>query len=120
MFLWDLSMPYRDGAFEAGIVIHEISHGLSVRLTGGPANSMCLAMGESSGMGEGWGDFFATLIRSNETYSDYTMGAWAANSVKGIRPYPYSLVSDPDLMCTARLSPFNAGHGRQPNNLQDA
>jgi len=48
-------MPYRDGDFDASIVIHELSHGLSTRLTGGPANSGCLGWGESGGMGEGWG-----------------------------------------------------------------
>jgi Fungalysin metallopeptidase (M36) len=48
-------MPYRDGDLEAGIVIHELSHGLSTRLTGGPANSGCLGWAESGGMGEGWG-----------------------------------------------------------------
>ncbi|KXN82990.1 Extracellular metalloproteinase NpIII [Leucoagaricus sp. SymC.cos] len=80
-----------DGDFEAGIVIHEYSHGLSTRLTGGPANSGCLGWGESGGMGEGWGDFLATTIRSNRTYSDYPMGAWAANRVGGIRNFIYSL-----------------------------
>ncbi len=55
MFLWNTANPYRDGDFEAGIVIHELSHGLSSRLTGGPANSGCLGWGESGGMGEGWG-----------------------------------------------------------------
>lgn len=45
--------PFRDGDLEAGIVIHEYSHGLSTRLTGGPANSGCLGYGEAGGMGEG-------------------------------------------------------------------
>ncbi|KAI0039247.1 peptidase M36 [Auriscalpium vulgare] len=61
------------------------------RLPGGPANSGCLSWGESGGMGEGWGDFLATTIRSNSTYSDFPMGAWAANQVDGIRNFPYSL-----------------------------
>nr|GAT56412.1 elastinolytic metalloproteinase Mep [Mycena chlorophos] len=91
MYLWNTALPYRDGDFEAGIVIHEYSHGLSTRLTGGPLNSGCLPFGESGGMGEGWGDFLATTIRSNENYSDYAMGSWAANRVQGIRNYPYSL-----------------------------
>ncbi|KAL5501075.1 hypothetical protein ACEPAH_9462 [Sanghuangporus vaninii] len=91
MYLWNTAQPYRDGDLEAGIVIHELSHGLSTRLTGGPANSGCLGWGESGGMGEGWGDFFATVIRSTSTYSDYPMGAWAANRPNGIRQYPYSL-----------------------------
>jgi len=42
-------------------------------------------------MGEGWGDFLATMIRSTSTYSDYSMGAWAANRERGIRNYIYSL-----------------------------
>ncbi|KAH0585685.1 hypothetical protein H2248_008896 [Termitomyces sp. 'cryptogamus'] len=45
---------YRDGDLEAGIVIHESSHGLSTWLTGGPADSGCLGWGESGGMEEGW------------------------------------------------------------------
>lgn len=91
MYLWNTALPYRDGDLEAGIVIHELSHGLSTRLTGGPANSGCLGWGESGGMGEGWGDFLATVIRSNKNYSDYPMGAWAANRVGGIRNFVYSL-----------------------------
>ncbi len=55
MYLWNTALPYRDGDMEAGIVIHELSHGLSTRLTGGPASSSCLGWGESGGMGEGWG-----------------------------------------------------------------
>jgi extracellular elastinolytic metalloproteinase len=91
MYLWNTAIPYRDGDLEAGIVIHELTHGLSIRLTGGPANSGCLGWGESGGMGEGWGDFLATMIRSKALYSDYPMGAWAANQDSGIRKYPYSL-----------------------------
>lgn len=111
MYLWDQQLPFRDGDLEAGIVIHELSHGLSTRLTGGPKNSGCLGWGESGGMGEGWGgkssaalsvsntyllyshlDFLATTIRSTRNYSDYAMGAWAANRPTGIRNYVYSLV----------------------------
>ena len=92
MYLWSTALPYRDGDLEAGIVIHELSHGLSIRLTGGPENSGCLGWGESGGMGEGWGDFLATTIRSSRNYSDYAMGAWAANRDSGIRNYIYSLV----------------------------
>jgi len=91
MYLWNTANPYRDGDMEAGIVIHELTHGLSTRLTGGPKNSGCLGWGEAGGMGEGWGDFLATTIRSTSTYEDYAMGAWAANRPGGIRNYPYSL-----------------------------
>jgi extracellular elastinolytic metalloproteinase len=93
MNIWNKSTPNRDSSFEAGVVIHEYTHGVSNRLTGGPANSNCLSALESGGMGEGWGDFMATAIRlkSGDTRSkDYPMGAWIANDPKGIRKYPYS------------------------------
>ncbi|GAA5826953.1 hypothetical protein JCM11251_002178 [Rhodosporidiobolus azoricus] len=91
MYTWNGQQPYRDGDFEAGIVIHEYSHGLSTRLTGGPANSGCLGWGEAGGMGEGWGDFLATTIRMHDpNLTDYDMGAWASNRKNGIRYYRYS------------------------------
>lgn len=71
MYVWDTATPFRDGDLEAGIVIHEYSHGLSTRLTGGPANSGCLGFGESGGMGEGWGDAMATLIRQIEEHHKF-------------------------------------------------
>jgi extracellular elastinolytic metalloproteinase len=51
MYLWNTAFPYRDGDLEAGIVMHELSHGLSICLTGGPENSGCLGWGESGRMG---------------------------------------------------------------------
>lgn len=97
MYVWDTATPYRDGDIEAGIVIHELSHGLSTRITGGPDNSGCLGYGEAGGMGEGWGDALATLIRQVEEHKQFkngtdvfSMGAWAANRVQGIRNYEYS------------------------------
>ncbi|KAJ9111713.1 hypothetical protein QFC19_001073 [Naganishia cerealis] len=99
MYIWNTHTPYRDGDVEAGIVIHELTHGTSTRLTGGPLNSGCLGFGEAGGMGEGWGDFFATVIRQVTEHANYdkdhskevySMGAWAANTPKGIRNYRYS------------------------------
>jgi extracellular elastinolytic metalloproteinase len=66
MYLWNVATPFRDGDLEAGIVIHELSHGLSTRLTGGPANSGCLGWGESGGMGEGWGGMPSFLSQDQE------------------------------------------------------
>ncbi|RHZ75747.1 hypothetical protein Glove_209g57 [Diversispora epigaea] len=92
MYVWNGVSPWRDGDLESGIVIHEYSHGISTRLTGGPANSNCLGWGEAGGMGEGWGDFFATILRMNSSLTrtkDFGMGDWA-NGGEGIRKYPYS------------------------------
>ncbi|KAF2656310.1 extracellular metallo proteinase MEP, partial [Lophiostoma macrostomum CBS 122681] len=93
MFLWEYAQPVRDCSFEAGVVIHEYTHGLSTRLTGGPANSNCLDGPEDSSMGEGWGDFMATAIRlkpADTRETDYALGAWVGNDPKGIRQYLYS------------------------------
>ncbi|KAI9356962.1 Fungalysin metallopeptidase-domain-containing protein [Zopfochytrium polystomum] len=92
MYVWDVTDPMRDGDLEGGIIMHEYAHGISTRLTGGPANSGCLGWGEAGGMGEGWGDFFATILRMtpNSTRSDiYGMGEYA-NGGDGIRKYRYS------------------------------
>ncbi|GLA68509.1 hypothetical protein AtubIFM55763_005248 [Aspergillus tubingensis] len=93
MYIWIESTPSRDGSFDAGIVIHEYTHGVSNRLTGGSHNAGCLNTLESGGMGEGWGDFMATAIRikPNDTRrTSYTIGAWADNDIRGVREYPYS------------------------------
>ena len=92
MYIWDQTSPMRDGDFESGIVIHEYTHGVSIRLTGGPANSNCLNWNEAGGMGEGWGDFIATVIRMKKEYTrdiDFSMGNYA-NGGEGIRKYKYS------------------------------
>ncbi|KAH8847205.1 hypothetical protein MCOR27_000560 [Pyricularia oryzae] len=93
MYIWTYTTPQRDSSLEAGVVIHEYTHGLSNRLTGGPSNSGCLSALEAGGMGEGWSDFFATAarIKQNDTAdTDYPMGEWVAANPKGIRAYPYS------------------------------
>ncbi|KAJ1303751.1 hypothetical protein OPQ81_008175 [Rhizoctonia solani] len=90
MYVWNVAKPFRDGGLDAGILIHELSHGLSTRLTGGPRNSACLNTREAGGMGEGWGDFIATTVRSTSTYKDYPIAAWAGNTERGIRHFPYS------------------------------
>ncbi|CAO3599911.1 unnamed protein product [Absidia cylindrospora] len=92
MYVWDETHPMRDGDFESGIVIHEYTHGVSNRLTGGPKNSNCLGWGEAGGMGEGWGDFVATILRMKPEYKhdiDFGMGDWA-NGGESIRRYKYS------------------------------
>ncbi|WP_201977165.1 M36 family metallopeptidase [Hymenobacter rubidus] len=51
-----------DGAMDNTIVSHEFGHGISNRLTGGPANSNCVIQSDGTNtyqcMGEGWSDFF--------------------------------------------------------------
>ena len=80
MALWDTNLPYADGDMAADIIIHELSHGLSTRLTGGPKNSGCLGWGEPGGMGEGWG---GSLSRS--------AGAVSSRRSQTLSPLPSAL-----------------------------
>lgn len=98
MFLWTAANPDRDGDLDNGIVAHEYTHGISNRLTGGPANSGCLGNAEHGG--EGWSDYFALMVTTNwatATINDgqnpRAVGTYAANqptSGSGIRNFRYS------------------------------
>lgn len=90
--------PMLDGDFDSGIVVHEFGHGVSNRLTGGPAAASCLGNAEQGG--EGWSDYLALMLNTDWTTATSidgpiarTMGTYAAgqpNSGRGIRRYPYS------------------------------
>jgi hypothetical protein len=111
-----MTVPNRDGCLAVGTVIHEYvvvgiplplrsacpsrsgnarryAHGISNRLTGGPANTNCLSTAQAGGMGEGWGDFFSVVFRQQPEYTrenDWPFGGWQRDMPEGIRPYPYS------------------------------
>jgi extracellular elastinolytic metalloproteinase len=113
MFIWDQSTPKRDCAFDAGVIIHEYTHGLSNRLTGGPANSACLNTLEAGGMGEGWGDFMATAIHLKEAdtrATDYPMGDWIYDNPAGIRSYLYSTSITTNPLTYKSLNELNEVH----------
>lgn len=99
MYLWDAPTPDRDGDLDNGIILHEYTHGISNRLTGGPANAGCLSNNEQ--MGEGWSDYFALMLSQDWATSLPTdgfnkprgIGTYALNQPVtgvGIRQYPYT------------------------------
>jgi len=93
MYVWNRSSPNRDGDLDSGIIIHEYGHGISIRLTGGPSNVNCLRVGEGGGMGEGWGDWWATALRQRSDYTRtdlFPMAPYDNNNVGGIRRYVYT------------------------------
>ncbi|TLZ60244.1 MAG: metalloprotease [Methanobacteriota archaeon] len=55
--------PDRDSDLDAGVISHEYGHGVSNRLTGGPATVSCLNNAEQ--MGEGWSDWFALTLTTH-------------------------------------------------------
>ena len=85
---------FADGDFDNGIISHEYGHGVSTRLTGGPANASCLFNAEA--MGEGWSDWLALMMQLKAGDSGEEprgIAAFAASQPlesAGIRTYPYS------------------------------
>ncbi|MBI1764160.1 MAG: M36 family metallopeptidase [Acidobacteria bacterium] len=90
MYLWSGS-PQLDGSLDQGVILHELSHGLSIRLVG---NGTGLTGIHAGGMGEGWSDYFGiALLRSESDDVDgsYPVGQYAFNNYRlGIRRFPYS------------------------------
>ncbi|KAH8986535.1 Fungalysin metallopeptidase-domain-containing protein [Lactarius hatsudake] len=89
MFLWDFTSPGRDGALENDIVIHENTHGVTNRMTGG-GTGRCLQTTEAGGMGEGWSDTLADWATQGATTQDFVIGQYVVNNPAGIRSHPYS------------------------------
>ncbi|KAJ3202854.1 Fungalysin/Thermolysin Extracellular metalloproteinase 5 [Dinochytrium kinnereticum] len=93
MFLFNTLSPIRDGAMENDIIIHELAHGVSNRLTGGPADSNCLQDAEAGGMGEGWSDFFGVVMQmkaGDTRNTDKAVGVFVTGSETGVRNFAYS------------------------------
>ena len=96
MYEFSLTSPRRDSDLDNGVIIHEYGHGVSNRLTGGPADANALNSLQSGGMGEGWSDFWALMLTQRPAdlqnqavpIGNYVLGL-AANGA-GIRRYPYS------------------------------
>ncbi len=83
-----------DGDLDNLVVVHEYAHGISIRLTGGPANSGCLNNQEQ--MGEGWSDYYGLImtIEPNDNAEDLRpvgnyLFAQGSNGA-GIRSHPYT------------------------------
>lgn len=98
MYVFTGSTPGRDGDFDAEVILHEYTHGLSNRLVGGGVGISAL---QPRGMGEGWSDFYSASLLSDPgddvngnyasgAYVSYQLGGLTQNYYFGIRRYPYS------------------------------
>ena len=93
-FVCNIATPSRDGDLDHSVIVHEYGHGLSNRLTGGPANSGCL--GNAEQMGEGWSDYLSllfTIEAGDEAADPKTIGTYffgQGPDGPGIRLAPYS------------------------------
>ena len=94
MFLWEpiddaFEGPCADGDFDAGVIQHEYSHGLSNRYVG--TEDGALGSHQSGSMGEGWGDWYALDHLHREGFqTDSVVGAYVTgNPTRGIRNWAY-------------------------------
>ncbi|ORX57204.1 hypothetical protein BCR36DRAFT_153290 [Piromyces finnis] len=81
--------PERDSSFVNQIIIHEYSHGVTQRLTGGPDKTSCLSSDESNALSEGWSDFFAIameLTKSSKRSDAHNMFEWLYGTYARSKP----------------------------------
>ncbi|KAF9486176.1 hypothetical protein BDN70DRAFT_988183 [Pholiota conissans] len=110
MFLWDLTSPQRDGALENDIIVHENTHGITNRLTGG-GTGRCLQTTEAGGMGEGWSDALASWTeKTSSAVPDYVLGQYVYNHAGGIRTYPYSTSTTTNPLRYSSIASLNEVH----------
>jgi extracellular elastinolytic metalloproteinase len=104
-----------DSDFDNGVIAHEFGHGISNRLTGGPASSNCLSNEEQ--MGEGWSDFFGLVMthKPGDSGTDSRgIGTYVSNEAitgGGIRPYPYSTSITNSPYTYDKIKTFSVPHG---------
>ncbi len=98
MFIFTGPNPPRDGDFDAEVILHEYTHGLSNRRVGG---GIGISAVQTEGMGEGWSDFYSLSLLSEAgddpdgvyatgAYVSYLLSGLEQNYYFGIRRYPYS------------------------------
>ena len=101
-----VSSTNRHTAFDSSVVFHEFTHGVTNRLVGGPANDRALEADQSSGMGEGWGDYIACTINNTTVVGD-----WVLNDPAGMRNFPYDS-NFPD-----HFGKLGTGRYNKPHNI---
>ncbi|KAI8839295.1 peptidase M36 [Chytridium lagenaria] len=100
MFQFTYSDPFADSDMDNGVLIHELTHGLSNRLTGGGSNPR--------GMGEGWSDtlsWLASMKPENDRNTVRGLGFYLLRR-PSVRVYPYatSLITNPLLYSNIAFS----------------
>ena len=109
----------RDSDLDAGVITHEYGHGISNRLTGGPATVSCLNNAEQ--MGEGWSDWFAITLTTRPSDTATTprgIGPYVSYQPAdgdGIRPTPYS--TDMSVNPSTYASVANTAQISQPHGI---
>ncbi|KAJ7217460.1 peptidase M36 [Mycena rebaudengoi] len=112
MFLYNYSKPQRDSAFANDIVVHEVMHGITNRMTGG-GTAACLQSLEADSMGEGCRPSRWTEQKSAKIV-DFTVGTYLINDPVtfpgGLRGFPYSTSQKVNPLTYASLGRLDEVH----------
>ncbi len=103
-----------DGDLDNGIVIHEYGHGISNRIAGGPLNSGCLNSAEQ--MGEGWSDFFATILTMDTSVANPVRRPMATY-VQGNTPGGTASLRNASYDTSFAINPYTYGDVADVNNV---
>ncbi|KAG8937225.1 hypothetical protein FRC00_006965 [Tulasnella sp. 408] len=110
MYLWTQTTPMRDGDLSNDVITHELTHGVTNRMTGGGTGA-CLQTDEAGGMGEGWSDVLAFWSEQNcTTETPFTLGNWVYDNPGGIRSVPYTTDMSIDPYTYATVATKNEVH----------
>lgn len=109
----------RDAAFDNETVMHEYMHGVTNRLTGGPANANALRQIQGAAMGEGWSDWLALLLTQRPSDTAETprpASVYAGSSPAGIRRVEYSTDMSIDPLTFEFFIPTPSGSMTEEHN----
>ncbi|KAH6593441.1 hypothetical protein BASA50_007330 [Batrachochytrium salamandrivorans] len=93
LHIFTATEPNRDSALDNTIIVHELTHGLSDRLTGGAHEDLCMTETESHGLSEGYSDIIAIIFTAKPEDTRNTrrvIGGYIGGDSQGIRRYPYT------------------------------
>jgi len=119
MLLWNGPEPDRDGALDAEVVLHELTHGFTTRVIG---DTEGLNWAPAAGMGEGWSDFYALSLAHPLPMDDpdgqYPMAPYVSYKL-GSRFFPSGSFKD-NYVYGLRRFPYTTDNGINPLTWADA
>ncbi|KAH6591475.1 hypothetical protein BASA50_008651 [Batrachochytrium salamandrivorans] len=93
LHIFTATEPNRDPALDNTVIVHELTHGLTTRLTGGAQTKFCVSGIESHGLNEGYSDMMAMIFMAKPEDTRNTkkvIGEYVQGNPRGMRRYPYT------------------------------
>ncbi|KAH9271534.1 hypothetical protein BASA83_006389 [Batrachochytrium salamandrivorans] len=88
LHLYTATKPNRDPALDNTMLTHELTHGLSNRLTGGAHEGMCMEDVQSEGLNEGYSDMVSLIFTAKPEDARNTrrvIGGYVEGNLRGLR-----------------------------------